>query len=184
MADDTGRSSVKVKIGNLEFEASGTDAAVNDRFSQFMKLAEKLPRESVQAASPTTVPIVESGARPVAVADRAAATSTDDMLGRAFRVENGRVSLNALPQGETAARDAVLLLLYGRYHLVDKAPTIIADLLEGLRVSGVPIPRTVADVVSGSESLVTRAGIKRASRYSLTNRGMQTAEEILRRLLM
>ena len=101
---------------------------------------------------------------------------------RAFRVEGDKVSLNRLPDTDDPEFDAIALLLYAYRHLKGQGTVIVGDLLGALRVSGASFKGQASKVVARQKTLVAQTGVKRASRYTLTNKGQSYAEEVLRRL--
>jgi len=93
------------------------------------------------------------------------------------------ISLNALPQGEDAHFDAVSLLLYAHDQLAGQKTVMGAAIINGLRQSGNAVRLHIARIVAGYESLVTKAGVKRGTRYGPDkSRWRAHAEEALRRI--
>ncbi len=175
---------IKLKIHGCEFEAAGEEAVVNQQFADFMKavasVAAPLKPPGDQGAQGGRVPTggIDGGAGgPDGGAPDLNAIST-----RLFRVDGNLISLNALPQGEDAQFDAVSLLLYAHDQLAGQKTVMVAAIISGLRQSGMQSDYNIARIVAGHESLVTKAGVKRGTRYGLTNRGRAHAEEALRRI--
>ena len=191
--DDNPNNTVKIKIRGAEFEASGSEQSVNTRFEAFMKFLAQRPAEQEPEVVP---PEPEGGAGDKApkandngsvsgdevVTSPPPDESLDALRRRAYRVQGDTLSLNVIPQGKTADLDAVILILYGRRSLMSADYTMVSALIDGLKQSGLPAER-ISIVVAGNETLVTKAGVKRGTRYGLTNRGLQRAEEVLRDLL-
>jgi len=175
---------IKLKIHGCEFEASGEEATVNQQFADFMKAVAsvavpvKAPGDQEgQGGRVSAAGANGSAGRPEGVVPDLNAIST-----RLFRVDGNLISLNALPQGEDAHFDAVSLLLYAHDQLAGQKTVMVAAIINGLRQSGMQSDYNIARIVAGYESLVTKAGVKRGTRYGLTNRGRAHAEEALRRI--
>jgi hypothetical protein len=100
-----------------------------------------------------------------------------ELLQRAFRIEGEQVSLRVLPptNGSRDA-DALVLLLYG-YLRINNQQDVSADaLMAAARQSGIQRDRIDRTVPS---EFVNRGGARKGVRYSLNNRGIIKAEELL-----
>lgn len=167
------RDTVRIKIKGTEFEATGDKASVDARFSAFMALAERLVNApDLDGDEP------EARDRKPVDKGKPVDTDVDALYKRAFRVDGDVLSLNALPPGDEQRLDTIILILYGRSKLMGETTTLIAYLLDGLAKTGLTIPAVAKTIDS---KYVTKVGVKRGSRYSLTNPGIQRAEDLLRK---
>jgi hypothetical protein len=169
---------IKIRLpGGAEFEASGDQESVNAQYEAFLKLAGTMRPEPAAA---------ERGSLKNGSGDGEAKHRSGEDLKvlceRAFRVEGDKVSLNRLPDTDDPEFDAIALLLYAYRHLKGQGTVIVGDLLGALRVSGASFKGQASKVVARQKTLVAQTGVKRASRYTLTNKGQSYAEEVLRRL--
>jgi len=168
---DTSR--IKIKIGEHEFEAEGPAELVKEQFETFKNIISSLP-------SITPRPNVGSTAKELAkqlVADGIPMLNYDSIL----HVDGRIVSLTALPP---SAEDAALLIMLGHHLLRENISVTGQEIGDGLAQSGRPVPRVdriMEDMIE--EAFVLKTGIKRATRYRLTNQGLVKAQGLARDLL-
>jgi hypothetical protein len=95
------------------------------------------------------------------------------------------VTLRVPVKGERRVADAVLLILYGYRRLQEQDEVLTTRLMTALEVSGfTELPRIDRPVaVHIKDGLLIQAGRLKGTKYRLTNRGIQRAEEIIRSLL-
>lgn len=172
---------IKIKIGDAEFEAEGPSEIINAQFEAFMKAVSGRPN-----GSPVT-PVTQaqhSAAAAMVLAQAQAATQslTQDMLDRVFR-QNEHLSLAALPHGENADSDAMLAILYGYLKLKNENTVTGTSLMKSAKISGVTIGRVDRIMGLHMPDYVLAAGVKKARRYQLNNRGIAKAEEIIKAVL-
>jgi|GEM_PF-6965730 len=178
---------ISAKFGpEPSFEVEGPQDAAREDFRAFMDKAEKIA--TINAAAPPASPAVEAPPKVDPLADpaiqnpAAAAPSGVDAetMARTYISRDGVVTLAALPQGENAMQDAMLLCLYG-FAKQTGATTVTAIMLaRALRLSGLPSDRIDREAKSMIGTFMTKAGMGRATRYGATNSGMKRAEDILR----
>jgi len=171
--------SIKIKIKGAEFEASGDPKLVSEQYADFMKLAAGLP----DPEAPTEAPKKASDGKQAAPPGAGGDVDLQALMARVFSTEGDVISLNILPSGDAAALSTVLLLLYGHAQLAGKPTVMVDSLLKGMSQSGAQHGTNIARIVSGTPGLVTKAGVKRGTKYGLTNKGKQQAEETLRGLI-
>jgi hypothetical protein len=160
--------SIRVKIGGDEFEASGTEQSVKEQYSLFLSArstAPSLPARRVDLGDVPPPPPPELGIPP----------ETVQMV---FSVRGESVSLNALPRGENADADALIMLLWGFAQLRNTTAVTAGVLMAAARTSGLQLDR-IDRVLSSQQMYVLRAGAKRGTRYSLTNPGRQYAANLI-----
>lgn len=169
---------IKVKINGAEFEASGEPEAVKEQYAEFIKLLAQQPVPTAQKSkgngSHEEIPPGDSAGK---------SDPIQAILDRVFRIEGDIISLNVLPEGEGSAFNAVLLLLYGHDKIGGRSAVKVDSVLKGLNQSGANYEANVARIIAGHGGLVTKAGVKRGTRYGLTNRGRKRAEEVLREIV-
>lgn len=168
---------IKVKLGDAEFDAEGNAEVVQAQYDAFLAAVAALPKPAPKPAVASAF-IVEAGDRLVATAEVRPHPAT---LERVFR--NGDVlSLAALPTGEKALSDAMLVLLYGYNRIKNESSVTGTALARSAKVSGISFGRL--DRVMGQVSeYVLAAGIRKARRYQLNNRGIARAEEIIKAIV-
>ena|SRR2546428_9498216 len=164
---------IRVKIGDNEFDAEGPTATVQAQFKAFQEIVSTMPRivapsqpkreqqAIVQQEDPNSLPHI-----PIA---------------KILHVSGRVVSLTALPKSAT---DAALLILLGHKDLRNNVSVTGQEIGDGLDQSGRPVPRVdrVMDKAL-EEALVLKTGIKRGTRYRLTNQGLSKALNIAQDLI-
>ncbi|MGC2477876.1 MAG: hypothetical protein WA485_26290 [Candidatus Sulfotelmatobacter sp.] len=153
---------IKVKIGDNEFEAEGPVEDVKAQFDVFKELLNstaihRLPQESGKTAQ--SVENTTKNAEPPHI-------PIEKVLHAAGRV----ISLTALPASTV---DAALLIMLGHKDMRNHVSVTGQEIGDGLAQSGRPVPRVdrIMDKAI-EEAQVLKTGIKRGTRYRLTNQGL------------
>lgn len=164
---------IKMKVGVHEFEAEGPTDFVKEQLDAFKELIRTNP------VSPTA-PAKGAG-------DQHTDTKQDTGGSPHVALENilhvnGRiVSLTALP---TSAEDAALLIMLGHKDMRNNTSVTGQEIGDGLAQSGRPVPRVDRVMDSAiNEALVLKTGLKRSTRYRLTNQGLVHARKLATDLL-
>jgi hypothetical protein len=173
MSATTAPHRIRVKVGNAEFDAEGAEDTVKSHFEQFMSLVASLPASM-------TNPVEQNGdgkENNNRTAESVVSERQAELLERAFRVDGEQVSLRVLPPTNgTRDADALVVLLYGFLRLVNQQEVSASGLMAAARQSGIQrdrIDRTVP------VEFTNRGGHRKGVRYSLNNRGITRAEELL-----
>ena len=161
---------VRMKIGEHEFEAEGTPEGVQSQFEAFRLILSTLDTK------PKTVQVETPGDDEENKGD-----SSHVRLDRIMKAQGRVVSLTALP---AAIEDAALLILLGNREMRDNEAATGGEIGDGLAQSGRPVDR-VDRIVSKliADAFVLKSGIKRSSRYRLSNLGHQKALAVARELI-
>jgi hypothetical protein len=165
---------LKMRIGPHEFEAEGTEEAVDRRLDAFKQLIAQFGPQG--KANPP--PPAQNGAK-----GREAETPTEEHnpLSSIFRVEGKAITLTARPSDR---EDALLLLLLAHksFRGADLVP--VSDLLAGIKLSGFTVER-MDDVAPKlvSENLLLKIGQRNGSKYRLTTPGTQKAQALAESLM-
>lgn len=167
---------LRVKIGPYEMEAEGPRDFVEKHYGSF---SERIPVSNQLAtiadSSSTTG---KAGATGLPSLEESAYTAI-------FRSDGKFVTLTARPSGEEAELEGLLLVLMG-YKELRGADLVSADeLLHGLKQSGFGVDR--ADRLAAraeDQKLITKTGVRRGTRYRLTNPGMDRAKAVAGGLLL
>jgi type IV pilus biogenesis protein CpaD/CtpE len=166
---------VRVKIGDAEFEAEGTEEAVKEQYSRFLDALAKVPPS--QTPIDPIVPLEEHPAR-----NSDGATEADQaLLSHAFVETGDLVSLRFLPRTENAESDALLAILYGYHALKSQSQVLSTQLARAAAQSGVNVERVVR-AMAKNEAYWRRGGARKGTYYSLNNQGLIKAKEILRKM--
>jgi hypothetical protein len=164
---------IRVKIGNNEFEAEGPTDLVKEQFEAFKQII---------SLTQAKTPVEQMAETAKSIANQFAADGIPLLRLETIMNVNGRiVSLTALPQ---TSEDAALLIMLGHSDLKNSASVTAQEIGDGLAQSGRPVPRVDRVMESALEhALVLKTGVKRSTRYRLTNQGMVQARKLAAELL-
>ena len=164
---------IKVKINGNEFESEGPIATVREQFEAFKEMMSML-------AAKTSVDVGEKTAKDVQNAVQR--SPSDHVPIETILHMSGRVvSLTALP---TATIDAALLVMLGHKDLRNNLAVTGQEIGDGLAQSGRPVSRVDRIMEEAiKDALVLKSGLKRGTRYRLTNQGLQKALSIALELI-
>jgi hypothetical protein len=161
---------LRVKIGPYEMEAEGPREFVEEHYSSF---SERIPQNTQLATIPSEpLPQVPSG------------IPVESAYSAIFSAEGRFVTLTAKPSGKDQELEGLLLILFGHKEMKGSDLVSADELLFGLKQSGFGIDR--ADrLASRAEDagLITKTGIRRGTRYRLTNPGSDRARSIAQTLI-
>ena len=164
---------LKVRIGEHEFEAEGPIEVVQSQFLAFKELVAAIPMTgTVQKQVATAQPASDN----VTSADSSAVP-----LEKITRVEDRVVSLTARPE---TVEDALLVLLLGQRTFRGSDSVTGSEVINGLRQSGFTVGRVDWRLDKlAANGLIIKIGSGRASRYRLTNQGMNKAQGVAKALI-
>jgi len=156
-------SKIKIKIGNHEFEAEGPSEVVQSQFEAFKQLIASNPATIVNPASSEAKQNSSQG-------------QPKSKLDKIFKTEGRIVSLTAIPQTPS---DAALLVMLGQKQFRNNETVTGQEVGDGLDHSGIVVPRVdrIMDAFI-QEGSVMKIGQGRATRYRLTNTGLNKAVNI------
>jgi hypothetical protein len=166
---------IRVKYGEAEFDAEGAEDTVKSQYKEFMEFLASAPKLIATAARDQEEDDDEGDGAVVS-------KRQSDLLKRAFRTEGNDVSLRVLPPGNGDGNrdaDALVVLLYGFLRLNSQQEVSAMALMAAARQSG--LQRERLDRVVPAD-FVNRGGHRKGVRYSLNNRGIARAEELLERM--
>ena len=156
---------LKLKIGPHEFEAEGPVETVKEQFQVFKDLISTNHVLGVDAALVSAKDATETKDNAVAKVE----TNLETIMTADGRI----VSLTALP---ASVEDAALLILLGHRELRGNQSVTGQEIGDGLAQSGRPVPRVDRIMESAlRDAMVIKTGVKRATRYRLTNQGFVKA---------
>jgi hypothetical protein len=164
---------IKIKIGNAEFDAEGSPELVKEQFKEFMAAVSLMGPE--KSANPTPAANLPALPNPPLV-DK---TGVDASILERIFMRGDPLSLAALPKTDNANPDALLVLLYGYTKILGSPQVTGTMLMKSAKKSGVNVDR-IDRVINAHADFILSAGAKKGMRYSLNNRGIQAAEQIIR----
>lgn len=164
---------IKTKMGEFEFDAEGPVETVNAQFEAFLKAISRMPNTG-SFASPAPVNNHKQNQQDV-VGDKHVP------IEKVLHVSGRIVSLTALPQ---SLEDAALLIMLGHKDMRNNEAVTGQEIGDGLAQSGKPVPRVDRVMEKAiSDAHVLKSGIKRSTRYRLTNQGLVKALNIAKALV-
>jgi hypothetical protein len=168
---DTSR--IKMKIGIHEFEAEGPADIVKEQLDAFKELISSNPVSTALSPSDQVGQAINN--------ERDSIGIPHVNLEKVMHVNGRIVSLTAIP---TSTEDAALLIMLGHKDLRNNISVTGQEIGDGLAQSGRPVPRVDRIMESAiSEASVLRSGVKRGTRYRLTNQGLAKALGLARDLM-
>jgi hypothetical protein len=157
---------LRVKIGPYEMEAEGPRDFVEKHYGSF---SERIPQPSTQLSVLPTPP----------VSAEAIPTGQDSPYSEIFKVEGKFLTLTAKPTGKDIELDGMLVVLLGHKEMRGADLVSADELLYGMKQSGFGIDRTDRLAARAEEQgLITRTGVRRGTRYRLTNPGVERAKAL------
>jgi hypothetical protein len=175
-----GPHKVRIKIGDAEFEAEGSEESVKQQYADFLGALENR-----RAAPPP--PVNPAAQKQQAATGENASTTVSsldaDLLNKVFKLDGDLVSLHFLPRGDNVRADALMLLLYGYATLKNQAMVLGTQLVRAANQSGLGLDRVDRSLESyESQNMVLRGGVRKGTKYGLNNPGKIRAEELLKAL--
>lgn len=164
---------IKTKIGDFEFEAEGPAEVVNAQFEAFLSRISN---------------VASNGANKTPAFTNEKPTNQQDNVGsshvpieKILHVSGRIVSLTALPSSN---EDAALLIMLGHKDLRNNEAVTGQEIGDGLAQSGRPVPRVDRLMEKAlEEAWVLKSGMRRSTRYRLTNQGLVMALNVAKTLV-
>lgn len=173
---------LRIKIGDCEFEAEGSQEIVERQFSEFKELLKSPPVSNHQESNNNGGGANEGNA-PKLITPVFFATN---QYWKTFKFDEKRnlLSLSIKPMGDAAQADAILLLLFGYKFLKEQDEVIVTQLKDGLEQSGFSVNRIDRVIAPYVRSLfVIKTGKAKGGRYRLTNSGTTKAQTLANQLI-
>jgi hypothetical protein len=184
---ETPNAKIRVKVGTNELELEGPPDVINQQYKDFLAAiaGSTAPASSPPSAAvtPLALPAPEQPVTPPAAEN--SSLPPRETIRRVFAEKDAVISLLALPQGDNASADALLLLLYG-YQLLRASdyPVTGVRLMQAAKQSGLHQVDRIDRVMAPYEGIfVLAAGARRGKKYQLNNPGMQKAQAIIKEIL-
>jgi hypothetical protein len=164
---------IKAKFGDFEFDADGPVPTVESQFDAFMKLVSSMPHKSLTSDPGSPKDVIDKKDDPD--------TLPHIPIEKILHVSGRVVSLTAIPKSAT---DAALLIMLGQKDLRNNSAVTGQEIGDGLAQSGREVPRVdrVMDQALADQH-VLKTGVKRGTRYRLTNMGLSKALGIAKELI-
>jgi hypothetical protein len=161
---------LKLKVGEHEFEAEGSEEAVQRQFEMWKDLIATAPRQ--KDATPVNDPNQEKNLEN---------TDLPRALEKIMRADGRIVSLTAPPE---LAPEAALLILLGQRQLRSNEAVTGNEMMEGMQQSGFRLARVDRILENlATDGSIIRSGAHRGTRYRLSNIGFTRAQGIARSVL-
>jgi hypothetical protein len=169
-------SKIRMKIGDHEFEAEGPTESVQQQLAAFKELIGLLPSETNNSSATK-----ETAQQQLEQKQDVAQQDGNASLDRILKVSGRIVSMTAIP---SSIEDGALLIMLGHSHYRNNESVTGQEIGDGLAQSGRGVDRVDRIMTKPlSAGLVLKSGIKRSTRYRLTNQGYQKALNTAKDLL-
>lgn len=172
---------IKVKIGDAEFDAEGKPEDIKAQYEAFLAIVASVPKVAPPPAAAVAPPALPVPGQP----NHPEQGLPAEIMDRVFR-RGDTLSLAALPSGEQGPQDAMIALLYGYLKIQSESTVTGTSLMKSAKISGVDLGKSdrVDRVISGLiPDYILAAGVKKAKRYQLNNRGLARAETVIKAIL-
>jgi hypothetical protein len=164
---------IKVKVGDHEFEAEGPVEIVSQQFETFKNMISIESRIMAVPGSGKSAIMLQAMDN--------IGSSAHVPIEKVMHVSGRVISLTALPP---SIEDAALLIMLGHKDLRNNLTVTGQEIGDGLAQSGRPVPRVDRVMEKAiNEAFVLKSGIKRATRYRLTNQGLSKALNVTKELI-
>jgi hypothetical protein len=167
---------LQVEIGQHKFNAEGREDIVKEQYRLFLEAVAKSEPHSCSRSPKDRKPAPIGIPNPVLRPDGSVDFPKSDWDRVFFIDPYGYVLLRDLSRTCRELRDidSVLLLVFGHCKIKREQTIRAPSLMYAVRGSGVPIER-LDRVVAGWDHLFTTTGIKKGTRYGLTDGGLEAA---------
>jgi hypothetical protein len=171
----SGPHKVRVKIGDAEFEAEGSEETVREQYSSFLAALPAAAQASTKAkGADQSTPDQDAASRDNSPED----ASWGALLARAFKDEDGIVSLRLHPKGDNRDADALLMIIYGYHALKQVREVPTTHLGRSAAQTGLGLDR-IDRVMAKNEPYCMKGGERKGTYYALNNPGTKRAKELL-----
>jgi hypothetical protein len=165
---------IKVKLGDAEFEAEGSQEAVQAQYDRFLEAVALI------GAKPAKTPPNSLREKHVFTPD---AEFDDALMSRVFELrDDGLVVLRVQPTTDERDADALVMLLFGYRRLKNEQQVLATQLLKAARQSGLGIERVDRAIATYMPRFILRGGQRKGTTYTLTTQGAVRAEEVIEQM--
>lgn len=167
---------LKVKLGIGEFDGTGPTELIREDYDRWLQLMEKIASQNTNGKpQPSTH----------AQANDPSSETPDPIEAvwdRAFMRKDDKLSLHVLPDSKTPSSDSLLIILYGYQTWLGLDAVRSVDLMDSALQSGLRLDRIDRNLTPQHRKLIIKGGSGKGTRYSLNNRGLRVAQELLEKL--
>ncbi len=166
-------SKIKIKFEGHEFEAEGPAESVQRQFEAFKEMIASSSRQVPPQQQLNSAQTQQNKDNPKSF--------PHVHLEKILHVNGRIISLTALP---TSTEDAALLIVLGHKDLRNNLTVTGQEIGDGLAQSGRPVARVDRIMEKAiDDALILKTGIKRSTRYRLTNQGLNKALAVAQELI-
>jgi hypothetical protein len=170
---------LRMKLGDAELEVEGAQEWVEKQRDIFLERTVESPSTENSKDEHRQSPAKDSQ-----LPERAPTLPlTEAQMNKIASLQDDVVTLTAVPGGETADEDSLMLLLLAHKVMRNTDSVLAGDLLAGMKQSGRPVDRLDGVFAKIDNTLVIRSGVRRGTKYRLTNPGAAKAKAVAGQLL-
>jgi hypothetical protein len=173
---------LKVSVGSHAFDAEGQETAVREQFALWVQAINGAPQPAPEKTTAISTDVRnghDAEFEVVADDDGDRHDAANGNWNRAFKQDNDQLSLLVMPNTSVPNADSIILLIYGYQTLLKRDAVTSTELMEAAKWSGMRIDRIDRNLTNGHAAYVVKGGSRKGSRYSLNNRGLAYAQELL-----
>jgi hypothetical protein len=168
---------LKVRLGSHEFESEGSEPTVKEQFQLFLNAVNLAP--AIHAPNGCANGSNANDSDGNVVDDDSHDEDLESAWSRAYKRDGDQLSLHVLPQTKFANADALILLIYGYQTLLKQESVKSTEVMEAAKMSGLRVDRIERNLPNSHSVFVIKGGNGKGSRYTLNNRGLTYAQELL-----
>lgn len=170
---------LRIKLGAAELEAEGAQEWVERQRDIFLTRAADDSADEIRD---------EDGPAPEGAnterTERASSSAIGETeMNKIASQKDDVITLTAIPSGESVDEDSLMLLLLAHKVMRAVDSVLAGDLLGGMKQSGRPVDRLDGVFAKIDSTLVIRTGVRKGTKYRLTNPGIAKAKQIAQQLL-
>jgi hypothetical protein len=178
---------LRVKLGADEFEAEGSQDYVETQRDFFISRIDKAGAHIDHKEKPAA-DTKKGEHSPTGKVDSKPPVNnlpvSLEAMGKIVHQNENLITLTAMPGGDNAEGDALLLLLLGHKVLRNEDLILAGDLVAGMKQSGFSsVDRMDRVVLKVGSSFVSSVGNRKGKKYRLLNPGVTKAKELAEKLI-
>jgi hypothetical protein len=174
---------LKITLAGDTFDGTGREEVVREDYERFLEAKKMmLSFQPLNGKAHINGHIATNGHAQSNGTPDASPDPLEAVWDRVFMRKGNKISLHVLPSTKTASSDALLMLIYGYQKWLGQESVRSVDLMEAGQQSGLRIDRIDRYLTPEHRKLIIKGGMGKGSRYSLNNRGLKIAQEMLEKL--
>ena len=160
---------LSMRIGDAEFKGIGRESVVRADYATWIEAVKLIGQSLAVRNAPQGDDATLEGQ----------GGQIEKSWDRIYKRNGDQLSLNVIPPGNSRNADAILLIIYGYQTLFGQDGVKSTTIMDAAKQSGLRIDRVNRNMPKSHQQLVITGGAGKGLRYTLNNRGLQYAQELL-----